>query len=71
MNEDMNMEYFSTINDDGFDITVYQCGMEKCKKLHSYGPAIRDHYLIHFVLEGSGIFYVGGKSYRIKKIKAS
>ncbi|MFT8348065.1 AraC family transcriptional regulator [Clostridium saccharoperbutylacetonicum] len=67
MNEDMNMEYFSTINDDGFDITVYQCGMEKCKKSHSYGPAIRDHYLIHFILEGSGIFYVGGKSYRIKK----
>ncbi|AQR93550.1 AraC family transcriptional regulator [Clostridium saccharoperbutylacetonicum] len=66
MNEDMNMEYFSTINDDGFDITVYQCGMEKCKKSHSYGPAIRDHYLIHFVLEGSGIFYVDGKSYKIK-----
>lgn len=67
MNEDMNMEYFSAINDDGFDITVYQCGMEKCKKSHSYGPAIRDHYLVHFVLEGSGIFYVDGKSYRIKK----
>lgn len=67
MNEDVNMKYFSTVKDDGFDITVYQCGMEKCKKSHSYGPAIRDHYLIHFVLEGSGVFYVNGKSYRIKK----
>jgi AraC-like DNA-binding protein len=67
MNENMNMEYFSTVKDDGFDINVYQCGMEKCKKAHSYGPAIRDHYLIHFVLEGSGIFYVNGKSYRIKE----
>lgn len=67
MNENMNIEYFSTVKDDGFDINVYQCGMEKCKKAHSYGPAIRDHYLIHFVLEGSGIFYVNGKSYRIKE----
>lgn len=67
MNKDMYMEYFSTVKDDGVDIIVYQFGMEKCKKLHSYGPAIRDHYLIHFILEGSGVFYVNGKSYRIKK----
>lgn len=67
MIKDMEMAYFSIINDEGFDISVYQCGMEKCKKSHSYGPAIRDHYLIHFVLEGSGVFYVNGKSYRIKK----
>ena len=40
--------------------------MEKCKPSYSYGPAVRDHYLIHFIIKGSGIFYVNGKSYEIK-----
>ncbi|MDR3595975.1 AraC family transcriptional regulator [Clostridium sp.] len=67
MNEDMEMTCLPTVNKEGFDIVVYQYGMEKCKKMHSYGPAIRDHYLIHFVLKGSGVFYVNGKSYKIKE----
>lgn len=36
----------------------YPCcaGMEECDPLKSFGPSIRDHYLIHFVKKGSGIF---------------
>lgn len=67
MNKDVEMAFFSPVNKESFDITVYQCGMEKCKKSHSYGPAVRDQYLIHFILKGSGIFYVNGKSYKIKE----
>jgi AraC-like DNA-binding protein len=67
MDKDMEIEYFPIVNREGFDFVVYQCGMEKCKKSHSYGPAIRDHYLIHFILKGSGTFYVNGKSYKIKE----
>lgn len=67
MNKDIEMAFFSPVNKEGFDITVYQCGMEKCKKLYSYGPAVRDHYLIHFILKGSGAFYVNGKSYKLKE----
>jgi AraC-like DNA-binding protein len=68
-----NMQYnqepaeFSTLSKEGLDLIVYQCGMEKCKPSHSYGPAVRDHFLIHFILEGCGTFYVDGKSYKIKK----
>jgi AraC-like DNA-binding protein len=49
------------------DLVVYQCGMEKCKPHHSYGPAVRDHFLIHFILEGQGTFYVGDKAYKLSK----
>jgi AraC-like DNA-binding protein len=59
--------YFSTMNSEVLDLTVYQCGMEKCNPLHSYGPAVRDHFLIHFILEGSGTFYANGKSYKLNK----
>jgi len=66
MKEDMQITYLPTVNRDGFDLVVYQCGMEKCKSSYSYGPAIRNHFLIHFILEGSGIFYVNGKTYEVK-----
>lgn len=58
---------FSSADKEGYDLIVYQCGMEKCKAGHSYGPAIRDHFLIHHVLSGSGTFYVDGKSYQLEK----
>ncbi|OOM80234.1 melibiose operon regulatory protein [Clostridium puniceum] len=67
MKEDMEITYLPTVNRDGFDLVVYQCGMEKCKPSYSYGPAVRDHFLIHFILKGSGIFYVNEKSYKIKE----
>jgi len=66
MNENMQITVLPTVNRDGFDLVVYQCGMEKCKSSHSYGPAIRDHFLIHFVHKGSGIFNVNGNVYEIK-----
>ncbi|GAA0176708.1 AraC family transcriptional regulator [Clostridium sediminicola] len=49
------------------DLDMYQCGYEECDSGHSYGPAVRDHYLIHFVEKGKGKFQVKGKSYELSK----
>ncbi|MHC1681859.1 MAG: AraC family transcriptional regulator [Clostridiaceae bacterium] len=62
-----DVTYFSTIDQKGFDLIVYHGGMEKCNPSYSYGPAVRDHFLIHYILDGSGTFYVDGKSYRLHK----
>ncbi len=55
------------INRQELDLVVYQCGTEKWEPSHSFAPVGRDHFLICFVLEGSGILYVNGKSYKLNK----
>ncbi len=52
------------------DLYTYYCGIEECMPAHSYGPAVRDHYLLHFVLEGKGRFEVDGKVYPLEKGQA-
>jgi len=41
-------------------------GREDCEPGHSFG-AIREIYIIHFVLDGCGIFKTGDKIFRLKK----
>ncbi len=45
------------------DLKVYQYGYEECAPEHTYGPATRDHYLLHFVHSGKGTFFCDNKSY--------
>ena len=45
---------------------LYHCGQEECKPSHSYGPAIRPHYLIHYILHGKGSYYVDDITYRLE-----
>ncbi|WP_010240620.1 AraC family transcriptional regulator [Clostridium arbusti] len=61
------MDTFFNNNRDGIDLVVYECGMEKCSSGHYYGPAIRDHFLIHYVLNGKGKFHVDNNVYDIHK----
>lgn len=36
------------------DCTIFQFGWQKCEPLHSFGPAVRNHFLFHYILSGQG-----------------
>lgn len=44
-------------------LSVYFCGTEKCDPGHFFGPAVRPHYLIHFVLRGKGMYRTAQRSF--------
>jgi AraC-like DNA-binding protein len=46
-------------------LAVYSCGVQRCAARHSWGPAVRDHYLIHYILSGHGVFCCAGKQHRL------
>ena len=43
------------------------CGMSKTEPFHSFGPAIKPHYVIHFILGGRGRFSIGGREYSLER----
>lgn len=53
-------------NEEGRDLYVTCCGCSQTEPLHSFGPAMKPHYLIHYVLSGKGIFKLEGKEYPLE-----
>ncbi|MDO4619070.1 MAG: AraC family transcriptional regulator [Lachnospiraceae bacterium] len=46
-------------------LTVVNVGHQKCTPLYSWGPGIRDHFLIHYISSGKGCYRVGGTVYEL------
>ncbi len=47
-------------------LSVYFCGQEDCGPNHSFGPAMRPHYLLHVIYHGKGIYQCSGHTYHLK-----
>ena len=45
----------------GGELFMTCCGCSRTEPLHCFGPAMKPHYLIHYVLNGRGIFQNGGR----------
>ena len=58
-------EYYQEIKSGGA-LAFYFCGWEKCEPGHSFGPAVRPHFLFHFVLAGKGHYDRAGERYEIE-----
>ena len=47
-------------------LSVYNVGFQKCDPLYQWGPGIRDHYLIHYVISGKGLYKVGNSTFSLE-----
>lgn len=57
-------EYYREIKS-GDALAFYFCGWEKCRPGHSFGPAVRPHFLFHLILSGKGHYDRAGERYEI------
>ncbi len=48
------------------DLYPLYYGYENCLPGKSFGPAVREKYLIHYIVSGSGVFYRGGTAYPVR-----
>lgn len=49
------------------DLVPTLAGEEECEPGHSFGPYIRDYFLLHYCVSGKGTLFVGGKSYPVSQ----
>jgi len=52
------------------DINLFEVGSQKCPPSYSFGPIVRKHYVLHFVLEGKGTLYLNNEPFHIVKNEA-
>lgn len=56
------------IKNDAFtDFYLLYCGKQECPSLYSYGPAVRDNFLIHYCLKGKGTYFAREQKYDIRQ----
>lgn len=44
-------------------VALRHCGHQHCEPGHTFGPSVRDHFLIHFAVAGKGVFCKDGREY--------
>lgn len=49
------------------DLNPVIFGYEDCESEHSYGPAVRSYWLIHFVVSGKGVFKINDREYTVSE----
>ena len=59
------MDAFFGMTGPGSSLSVVNFGEEMCRSRHGYGPAMRIHYLMHYVKSGMGILSAGGKTWKV------
>ena len=47
-------------------LSVFNTGYERCDSSYCWGPAVRDHYLIHYISSGKGVFTCNREEYALR-----
>ena len=64
----MNDQYKNSYKADAKDLvslSVYNVGCQRCDAGYQWGPGIRDHYLIHYIISGQGSYTRNRKTHTL------
>ena len=50
---------------DNVELSIFNCGLQSCEQGYTWGPGVRDHYLIHFVVSGKGTYTVNNTVFEL------
>lgn len=55
------------VNDNTKSSELYMnySGASQCKPMHSFGPSVRDHFIIHYIVKGHGVLKIKDKEYSL------
>lgn len=62
-----DLKHYNVDKATNLSLWVCQCGWEKCESGHFFGPGVRDHFLIHYAINGKGQLKTADKIYTIEK----
>ena len=65
--ETESVAYLEPKQSQALDLFLCHSGIENCNPSYSFGPEIRDHFIIHYILDGKGEFTVNNKTYKLGK----
>ena len=55
---------FYVFQDERFvDLNLYQFGWEHCRPMYQFGPAVRNHFLFHYIISGKGKLETSGQTF--------
>jgi AraC-type DNA-binding domain-containing proteins len=66
-NEHVNYKCLLGLEHNTSDLYLNYCGIEYCNPCHKYEHISRKEHLIHIVTDGTGTFYLDGKTFSIHK----
>ena len=59
-------QFNALITNEGYSgLNPVQFGYESCRPSHSFGPAIREYWLLHCVVRGYGVYEIGSRKYNV------
>ena len=65
--ETESVAYLEPKQSQALDLFLCHSGIENCNPSYSFGPETRDHFIIHYILDGKGEFTVNNNTYKLGK----
>jgi AraC-like DNA-binding protein len=57
------LEKYTFVQPDHTDLRLVSCGFEDCRPGHRWGPGVREHIVVHVILQGQGTYACAGQAF--------